>query len=315
MFNSDQSNKLTAYISHPACLMHEMSMHHPESPQRILAIEDRLKKTELFDVLDKHDAPEVTTEQLDRAHDKTFMADLFKKLPSEGYAHVDGDTSMNSHTLEAALRSAGAGILATDLVLAGNAKNAFCNVRPPGHHAEHDKAMGFCFFNNVAIAAKHALETHNIKRVAIVDFDVHHGNGTEDILANDDRVIFCSTYQHPFYPGYAKQSVPSKIVNVPLPAGTNGDVFKAAVFTQWLPELKAFEPELIIISAGFDAHEEDSMGGFKLKDEDYVWATQEICNIANKYAEGRVISMLEGGYDLPSLGRAATEHIRVLMDN
>ncbi len=314
MFTSNENNNLTAYITHPVCLLHEMSQHHPEAPTRILAIEDKLKETHLFDRLDKHDAVEATHEQLARAHDKAFIDDLFSKCPREGYLHIDGDTSMNKYTIEAALRSAGAGILATDMVLKNEAKRAFCNVRPPGHHAEHDKAMGFCFFNNVAVAALHAIEQHNIKRIAIVDFDVHHGNGTEDILENTEGVLFCSTFQHPFYPGYAKPSVPSKIVNVPLPAGTDSNVFRAAVLTQWLPELRSHEPELIIISAGFDAHEEDSMGGFNLKDEDYAWATEEICRIADRYSQGRVISMLEGGYDLPSLGRAATEHVRVLMN-
>ena len=225
MFKSNENNHLTAYISHPACLLHEMSQHHPEAPTRILAIEDQLKATQLFDKLEKHDAIEATTEQLERAHDKAFLDDLLATAPKEGYLHIDGDTSMNPYTIEAALRSAGAGILATDMVLTNKVKRAFCNVRPPGHHAEHDKAMGFCFFNNIAVAALHALETYDVTRVAIVDFDVHHGNGTEDILAKEEGVIFCSTYQHPFYPGYAKQTVPSKIVNVPLPAGTNGNVF------------------------------------------------------------------------------------------
>ena len=314
MFNSSQNNNLTAYISHPVCLLHEMSLNHPEAPTRILAIEDQLKAKNLFEHLEKHDAPEASKEQLERAHDKNSMDELFAKAPNEGYVHIDGDTSMNSYTIEAALRAAGAGVMATDLVFNNKVKRAFCNVRPPGHHAENDKAMGFCFFNNIAIAALHALENYNIERVAIVDFDVHHGNGTEDILANDERVIFCSSYQHPFYPGYAGDSIKSKVVNVPLPAGTNGNVFRAAVLTQWLPELIEFKPELILISAGFDAHEEDSMGGFNLKDEDYTWVTQEICKIADRYAQGRIISMLEGGYDLASLGRAATEHVRVLMD-
>ncbi len=314
MFKSNENNNLTAYISHPVCLLHEMSQTHPEAPTRILAIEDRLKETHLYEKLEKHDATEATNEQLARAHDKAFIDNLFAKEPSEGFFQIDADTTMNPYTLEAALRAAGAGIQATDMVMQNKVKRAFCNVRPPGHHAEHNKAMGFCFFNNIAIAAMHALETYGLERVAIVDFDVHHGNGTEDILANEHRVLFCSTYQHPYYPGYAGQSIKSKVVNVPLPAGTNGSVFRAAILTQWLPELTEFKPELIFISAGFDAHQEDSMGGFNLIDEDYIWATEEICKIADRYAEGRVISMLEGGYDLPSLGRAATEHVRVLME-
>lgn len=313
MLKAKQSNNQTAYISHPVCLLHEMSPNHPETPMRILAIEDKLKSKGLMEKLQQHDAPAATTEQLERGHDASFVTNIIEQAPQEGIQQLDPDTAMNPYTLEAALRAAGAGVLATDLVVSGKVKRAFCNVRPPGHHAEHDKAMGFCFFNSIAIAALHALEYHKLERVAIVDFDVHHGNGTEDILAQEERVIFCSTYQHPYYPGYAGKSIKSKVVNVPLPAGTSGSVFRAAVLTQWLPELTEFKPELIFISAGFDAHAEDSMGGFNLEDEDYIWATQEICRIANRYAEGRVVSMLEGGYDLPSLGRAATEHVRVLM--
>lgn len=312
----------TAYISHPVCLLHEISANHPESPLRILAIQDQLEATGLMQQLQQHDAPEATLEQLQRAHDQSFIENIIEQAPTEGTFQIDPDTAMNPYTKEAALRSAGAGILAADLVFSNEAKRAFCNVRPPGHHAEYDKAMGFCFFNNVAVTALHAIEKYKVKRIAIVDFDVHHGNGTEDIFAQTkineelgkNQVLFCSTYQHPYYPGIAGQSIKSKVVNVLLPAGTNGDVFKASVITQWLPELTEFKPELIIISAGFDSHAEDSMGGFNFSDEDYAWVTEELCRIANRYSEGRVISMLEGGYDLPSLGRAATEHIRVLMD-
>ena len=314
MTSLNQKNKQTAYISHPVCLLHEMSQNHPEAPTRILAVENQLKSTGLMDDLEVHEAPAATIEQVQRAHDKSYIKDIFEHAPKEGMRHLDPDTSMNPHTLEAALRAAGAGVLATDLVLSGKAKRSFCNVRPPGHHAEHNRAMGFCFFNSVAIAAMHALEKHNLERVAIVDFDVHHGNGTEDILSNEDRVIFCSSYQHPYYPGYAGKSIKSKVVNVPLAAGTGGDLFRAAVKSQWLPELIAFEPELIIISAGFDGHADDHMGGFNLQDDDYKWVTQEVCDLADKYSEGRVVSMLEGGYDLPSLGRAAAEHVQVLMD-
>ncbi|MCL4111199.1 UNVERIFIED_CONTAM: hypothetical protein GTU68_043112 [Idotea baltica] len=303
----------TAYITHPDCLRHEMVEFHPECPQRLTAIEDQLAAKGLMDYLRYYEAPNASIAHLERAHDKTFVEDIYNHSPLEGLRHVDPDTCMNPFTLEAAQRSAGAGILATDLAVAGEMKRASCNVRPPGHHAEKDAAMGFCFFNNVAVAALHAIEHHKLKRVAIVDFDVHHGNGTEDILAHNPNVLFCSTYQHPFYPGYAGKTMDDLMVNVPLTAGTKGPEYRKAVEENWLPALRKFKPEIIYISAGFDAHIDDDMGGFSLMDSDYIWTTNEICKIADEFAEGRVISMLEGGYDLVSLGRCATEHVRVLM--
>ncbi len=303
----------TAYITHPDCLRHEMVEFHPECPQRLTAIEDQLSAKGLMDFLRYYEAPNASIEQIERAHDKKFVEDIFNHSPLEGLRHVDPDTCMNPYTLEAAQRSAGAGILATDLAVSGEMKRSFCNVRPPGHHAEKDAAMGFCFFNNVAIAALHAIEHHKLDRVAIVDFDVHHGNGTEDILSHNPHILFCSTYQHPFYPGYAGKTMEELMVNVPLPAGTKGPDYRKAVEEFWLPALKKFKPEIIYISAGFDAHIDDDMGGFSLMDKDYIWVTDQICKIADEFAQGRVISMLEGGYDLTSLGRCATEHVRVLM--
>lgn len=304
----------TAYISHPDCLRHEMSAHHPECPQRLTAIEKQLSVTGLMDSLYRYDAPKADLEEIERAHESAYLSNIIGSSPSEGLHPLDPDTAMNPYTLEAALRASGAGVLATDLVVSGEMKRVFCNVRPPGHHAEKATAMGFCFFNNVAIAALHAIEKHTLKRVAIVDFDVHHGNGTEDILAQHEQVLFCSSYQHPFYPGMAGESIKSKVVNVPLVAGTQSTAFREAISAQWLPALKDFKPELIYISAGFDGHTEDNMGGINLTDSDYIWATQKICQIADEFAEGRVISMLEGGYDLVSLGRATAEHVKVLMD-
>jgi acetoin utilization deacetylase AcuC-like enzyme len=227
---------------------------------------------------------------------------------------MDPDTWMNPYTLEAALRSAGAGIFATDLVISGEMKRAFCNVRPPGHHAEKNTAMGFCFFNNIAVAALHAIEHHKLERVAIVDFDVHHGNGTEDILSHNPHTLFCSTYQHPFYPGYAGKSMEKLMVNVPLPAGTGSPEFRFAVQDKWLKAIKDFEPELIFVSAGFDAHRDDDMGGFNLSDDDYIWVTRKLCAVADEYCQGRMVSMLEGGYNLDILGRCATAHVRVMMN-
>ncbi|MGK0272949.1 MAG: acetoin utilization deacetylase AcuC-like enzyme [Cocleimonas sp.] len=303
----------TAYITHPDCLRHEMTEYHPECPQRLTAIEDQLAAKGLMDFLHYHEAPNASILQLERAHDKDYVEDIYNHSPLEGLRRVDPDTSMNPFTLEAAQRAAGAGILATDLAVSGELKRSFCNVRPPGHHAEKSAAMGFCFFNNVAIAALHAIEHHKLERVAIVDFDVHHGNGTEDILAHNPNVLFCSTYQHPFYPGYAGNTIDDLMVNVPLIAGTKGPDYRTAVDEHWLPALRKFKPEIIYISAGFDAHIDDDMGGFNLMDSDYIWVTDQICKLAEEFAQGRVISMLEGGYDLPSLGRCATEHVKVLM--
>jgi len=303
----------TAYITHPNCLRHEMVEYHPECPRRLTAIEDQLAAKGLMDYLRHYDAPKVSIPQLERAHDKAFVAEIHKRSPLEGLHHVDPDTCMNPFTLEAALRSSGAGVLATDLAVSGEMKRAFCNVRPPGHHAEKGAAMGFCFFNNVAVAALHAIEHHKLERVAIVDFDVHHGNGTEDILGHNPNVLFCSTYQHPFYPERGGENIDDSMINVPLAKGTGGAEYRKAVQENWLPALRQFKPEIIYISAGFDAHIDDDMGGFSLMDKDYIWVTDQVCQIADKFAQGRVISMLEGGYELTSLGRCATEHVRVLM--
>ena len=235
----------TAYITHPDCLRHEMVEYHPECPQRLSAIEDQLSAKGLMDFLHYKEAPIASITQLERAHDKKYVEEIYNHSPLEGLRHVDPDTSMNPFTLEAAQRSAGAGILATNLAVSGELKRSFCNVRPPGHHAEKGAAMGFCFFNNVAIAALHAIEHHKLKRVAIVDFDVHHGNGTEDILAHNPHVLFCSTYQHPFYPGYAGKTVDEMMVNVPLVAGTKSKDYRKSVEAKWLPALRQFKPEII----------------------------------------------------------------------
>jgi acetoin utilization deacetylase AcuC-like enzyme len=300
-------------ISHPDCALHEMGSHHPESPARLSAIQDQLLASGLDLVLQHHDAPLATREQLCRVHDADYVEQVFLKSPQQGQAWLDPDTSMNPYTLSAALRAAGAVVLAVDLVMTGKTSAAFCNVRPPGHHAEHDKAMGFCIFNNIAVGAAHALEVYKLKRIAIVDFDVHHGNGTEDIFREVPQILFCSTFQHPFYP-YTDIDITSQhIVDVPLAAGTDGQAFRDAVKSHWLPKLQAFQPELILISAGFDAHVEDDMAGLRLLDQDYAWVTNEIKKIADQYAKGRIVSALEGGYALPALGRSVAAHINALL--
>lgn len=302
----------TAYISHPLCLKHDMGAHHPESPARIHAVEDQLIASGLLHYLQHHDAPAATREQLMRVHDSDYIDSIESSVPQQGIVHLDGDTALNPFSYQAALRAAGAVILGVDLVMAGQVENAFCNVRPPGHHAERARAMGFCIFNNVAVGAAHALLHHGLQRVAIADFDVHHGNGTETIFYGEPRVMLCSTFQHPFYPYIGADSGNEHIINVPLPAGTGGGEFRAAVTQYWLPALERFQPELLLISAGFDAHRDDDMAMLNLTEPDYAWVTGELKNIAGKYARGRIVSALEGGYELHALGRSALAHIKVL---
>lgn len=302
-----------AYISHAACRLHQMGNGHPEQPARVSAIEDQLHGRRLYDFLVHHDAPRASVEQLARVHPRDHIERVSMKSPAEGLAFLDPDTAMCPDTLEAALRAAGANVLATDLVLAGTVRRAFCNVRPPGHHAERARAMGFCFFNNVAIAAKYALERHGLQRVAIIDFDVHHGNGTEDVFAGDERVLMVSTFQHPLYPYSGFHDPAPNMVNVPLPEGTGSQEFRDVVRERWLPALLAFQPQVVFVSAGFDAHREDPLAGLRLTDADYAWVTRELCYVANKHAGGRIVSTLEGGYSLSALGRAAAEHVKELI--
>jgi acetoin utilization deacetylase AcuC-like enzyme len=302
----------TAYITHPLCRKHDMGAHHPESPARIHTIEDQLIASGLFVYLQHHDAPEATREQLLRVHDADYLDYIASVAPQHGMVQLDGDTAMNPYSYHAALRAAGAVVMGVDLVMAGKVENAFCNIRPPGHHAERGRAMGFCLFNNVAVGAAHALAHHGLKRVAIADFDVHHGNGTENIFRDDPRVMLCSTFQHPFYPYAGADSGNDHIINVPLPHGTDGAGFRAAVTQQWLPALERFQPELILFSAGFDAHRDDDMAMLRLTEPDYAWVTEQVKRIADKYAQGRIVSALEGGYELHALGRSAQAHIKVL---
>jgi acetoin utilization deacetylase AcuC-like enzyme len=313
----------TGYFSHPTCRKHEMGAGHPECPERLDAIDDRLLISGVGDALDHRQAPAAPLADVELAHSRSHISMLRGLSDSLGeeinaggpsHAQIDPDTSINIHTWNAALHAAGAALAATDAVIAGELENAFCAVRPPGHHACRDRAMGFCFLNNVAIAAKYALERHGLKRVAIVDFDVHHGNGTEDIVAGDDRILMVSFYQHPFYPEGGAHADAPNLVNVPVPAYTKGMDIRELVEMYWIPRLEEHRPEMVFISAGFDAHREDDMGQLGLVEQDYAWITQRIKDVARRFAQGRLVSCLEGGYALSALGRSVEAHLRVLAD-
>ena len=303
----------TVFLGHPTCLQHDTGPHHPECSRRVSAISDRMISSRLADVLVFMDAPEVTREQLLRVHDADYIDDIEARIPADGYASLDPDTIISPGSLAAARHAAGAAVAAVDLVMAGDVDNAFCCVRPPGHHAERRRAMGFCLFNNVAVGAAHALDAHGLSRVAIIDFDVHHGNGTEDIFERDKRVLFCSTFQHPFYPFTPLRENSPNRVSVPLDASARSAEFRAAVTDHWLPALERFAPEMVFISAGFDAHVADEMSSVSLVDEDYQWVSEEIVRVAETSASKRIISTLEGGYELHSLARCTELHLRVLM--
>jgi acetoin utilization deacetylase AcuC-like enzyme len=313
----------TGFYTHPDCRRHDMGRGHPECPERLDAIEDRMLASRLLDVVERREAPLASTETLELAHDRMHvagirgLADELREQEDAGgmdHLHIDPDTALNRHTWSAVLRAAGAALAATDAVVAGELENAFCAVRPPGHHACRSRAMGFCFFNNVAVAARYALERHGLQRVAVVDFDVHHGNGTEDILSGDERVLMVGIFQHPFYPYSGADAKASNMLNVPVPAFTRGPAIREIVDTLWLPRLEEFKPEMIFISAGFDAHREDDLGQLGLVEADYAWMTQKIREVARRHAKGRIVSCLEGGYNLDALGRSVEAHVRALAD-
>ena len=303
-----------AFITHPDCLLHDMGAMHPECPARLRAIDDQLIASGLSGVLLHVEAPLATVEQLARVHTPGHIAKIKAASPRTGLKHLDPDTAMCPSTLRAALRAAGAAVAATDMVMKGEAQAAFCSVRPPGHHAESDRAMGFCLFNNVAVAAAHALAHHGLERVAIADFDVHHGNGTEEMFRHDERVLMVSTFQHPFYPYSGTEGHSERMVNIPLAAYSGGEQFRAAVEAYWLPALEKFKPQMIFISAGFDAHRDDEMAMLRLVEADYAWVTQQLKSVAARHAHGRIVSTLEGGYELHALGRSAATHLKALGD-
>jgi acetoin utilization deacetylase AcuC-like enzyme len=305
----------TAIFSHPDCLRHEMGDWHPESPARLQAIDDQLILARLDGLIEQREAPLADLKDIERNHSRAAIARLRDHTPAPGaYYVLDGDTSINAYSYTAALRAAGAAVAATDAVIAGEISNAFCSVRPPGHHARPGEAMGFCLFNNVAVAARRAMDVHKLKRVAIVDFDVHHGNGTAEAFARDKRVLMVSFFQHPLYPYSEPGPVTPRSVNIALPAHAGGEAVRDVVREYWLPALNAHKPEMIFISAGFDAHREDDLGGMALVESDYAWITQQIMDVAQRHARGRIVSCLEGGYNLSALGRSVAAHIRVLAE-
>ncbi|TMH31013.1 MAG: histone deacetylase family protein [Betaproteobacteria bacterium] len=308
----------TAYYSHPDCRRHDMGRGHPECPQRLDAIHDHLLATGLDVALEFRDAPAVDLREVEHAHSSGYVAelkDVLEQVQKSGEPRaLDPDTLACPDTWRAVLRAAGAAVAATDAVLDGEVDNAFCAVRPPGHHATRNEAMGFCFFNNVAIAARHALDVRGLKRVAIVDFDVHHGNGTEDIIANDERVLMVSFFQHPLYPYSGAVPKGTNMINVPVPPYTRGDEVRDMIEAMWMERLEEFRPQMIFVSAGFDAHRDDELGQLRLVESDYEWITRRIKGVADRHAQGRIVSCLEGGYALGALARSVAVHLRVLAD-
>jgi acetoin utilization deacetylase AcuC-like enzyme len=291
-----------------------MGDSHPEQPARLDAIEDQLVDSGLEALVSRYKAPKVTREQLLAAHDARYIELVYEVAPEEGMIWLDGDTAMNPHSLAAAEYAAGAAVMGVDLVMQGEVGQVFCPVRPPGHHAVKRGAMGFCIFSNVAIAAYHAINHWQLERVAIVDFDVHHGNGTEDIVSGDDRILLCSSFQHPFYPGTGADTNVPNIVNMPLPAGTDGATFRKVMKESCLPRVRQFAPQLILISAGFDAHRADHLAMLNLVEDDYAWITRELVQLAALSAEGRIVSCLEGGYNLQALASSVEAHLRAMLD-
>jgi len=308
----------TAFYSHPECRLHDMGEGHPECPQRLDAIADQLLASGLDIALQHREAPLATLAQIERAHTVNYVTQLrefMQQVQQSGESrHLDPDTVVCPGTWRAALRSAGAAVAATEAVVRGEVENAFCSTRPPGHHATRSETMGFCFFNNVAIGARHALDVLGLQRVAIIDFDVHHGNGTEDIIAGDDRVLMASFFQHPLYPNSGAVPMGTNMVNVPIPPYTRGMEVREIIDAMWMPRLEEFRPQMLFISAGFDAHREDDLGQLGLVEADYEWITRRLKDVADRHCGGRIVSCLEGGYALSALARSVVTHLRVLAD-
>jgi acetoin utilization deacetylase AcuC-like enzyme len=303
-----------AYLTHPDCLRHEMGAHHPECPDRVTAIHERLLATGLLDRMDVIDPPLATDEQILRAHSTDHRHALEAASPASGRVRLDADTSINPWSLQAARRAAGAAVRATERVVAGTVRRAFCNIRPPGHHATRDAAMGFCLFNNAVIGLRHALAEGGLERVALIDFDVHHGNGSEDIVAGDERVLMVSTFQRRLYPFSGEVPLDPRFRNVGLEAHSDGAALRRALEDDWAPALRQFKPQMLFISAGFDAHRADGLAQLAWTEDDYHWVTARLVSLADELCEGRIVSVLEGGYDLPALARSAEQHVRALMD-
>lgn len=310
---------LATLISHPSCHQHHMPAGHPECPERIDAIMNQLTANGIDGLLYQREAPVATDEQLLRVHTLAHLHAITRAIPTEGTTFFTDDVFLSPQTLRAARHAAGAAIMGVDMIMRGETDAVFCNVRPPGHHAERARAMGFCIFNNIAIAAAHALVIYGLERIAIVDFDVHHGNGTQDIFFNEPRVLFCSSFQYPFYPNTDIENVPAHIINTPLPATCRSDGFRTAISESWFPALEKFNPQLILISAGFDAYIDDDMSSVSLVEQDYFWITQKLRqlmdaskNLAPEQQCKGIVSTLEGGYDLLGLGRCAVAHIKAL---
>ncbi len=307
---------LAAYISHPDCAKHDMGDHHPECPDRVRVVHDHLLAKGLLDCMELLEAPLATQEQLARAHRTSYLdefAEIAQQVAPGSRRQIDPDTSINEYSYQAALRAAGAVVLASDLVASGRNQVAFCNIRPPGHHAERSNAGGFCFFNNVVVGIRHVLANYPIERIALIDFDVHHGNGSEDILFNDEQILMCSTFEKNLYPFCGDVPMGRNMINVALPPRSGGEAFRAAIKDVWLPALTRFQPQMIFISAGFDAHREDDLSTLQLVEADYLWATRQINQVAAKSAQGRIVSVLEGGYALPALARSVAAHVASLI--
>lgn len=304
----------TLLFAHESLALHDTGHGHPERPDRIRAVMDALAAEE-FDTLDRREAPSADLADLARVHPDGYVERLLAAIPDDGLAHIDPDTVISPQSGEAALRASGAIVAAINAVVAGDATNAFCAVRPPGHHAEPGRSMGFCLFNNIAVGALHARAAHGLDKIAVVDFDVHHGNGTQAVFESDPGLLFASSHQYPYYPGTgaASEIGVGNVINVPLASGSGSAEFRAGVEDRILPALRAFRPELILVSAGFDAHARDPLASLLLSEDDYAWITLELCAVAGEFCDGRLVATLEGGYDLEALAASVAVHVHELM--